>query len=282
MMSSLSHLASRLDNSYMRSLHPDPQESKFSPNRVSREVHSGHYVRVAPTPLISPYMVVYSEELAHILGLTKEDCESPEFLRTFSGDLEGGIPGFGPLGWATPYALSIYGEEVEPSGAGPKGNGYGDGRAISIGEVPGGEGVGRWELQLKGGGRTPFSRGADGAAVLRSSVREFLASEAMAAMRVPTTRSLSLIATASQSILRPWYSQGTCSRKHGGDVMVENRRAVTTRVAPTFLRVGQVRRKLSLSLPLPPCVACSFPSLTHTHTPARAHTHTHTHTLSTV
>eukprot|EP00913_Durusdinium_trenchii_P033730 g31576.t1 len=85
------------------------------------------------------------------------------------------------------------------------GNGYGDGRAISIGEVlVKGQ---RWEMQLKGGGQTPFCRGADGRAVLRSSVREFLASEAMFNLGVDTTRALSLIVSdGGEMAERPWYS----------------------------------------------------------------------------
>ena len=163
----------------------------------------------------------------------------PNFLRVFSGDLAAPPAGFESRGWATPYALSIYGTPQQPNGAGFHGYGYGDGRAISIAEVllPRG---GRMELQLKGGGRTPFSRGADGAAVLRSSVREFLASEAMFALGVPTTRALSLIASSDEVVMRPWYSPAAADGvKHGGDVMQENKRAITTRVAPSFLRVGQ-------------------------------------------
>jgi uncharacterized protein YdiU (UPF0061 family) len=182
----------------------------------------------------------------------------------FSGDLAGAPPGFRSHGWATPYALSIYGNPVIPNGAGPTGRGYGDGRAISIGEVVlpaagGGNGGGspapaRLELQLKGGGSTPFARGADGAAVLRSSVREFLASEAMHALGVPTTRALSLVASGEEVVQRPWFSEalaagegGVAAAVAGGaggrgrdmDVMVANKRAITTRVAPSFLRVGQ-------------------------------------------
>ena len=84
------------------------------------------------------------------------------------------------------------------------GNGYGDGRAISVGEVV--TPTGRWELQLKGGGTTPFCRSGDGRAVLRSSVREFLASEAMHNLGVSTTRALSLIVSGSETVMRPWYS----------------------------------------------------------------------------
>ena len=84
------------------------------------------------------------------------------------------------------------------------GEGYGDGRAVSLGEVVVDDK--RWELQLKGGGRTPFCRGADGRAVLRSSLREFLASEAMHFLRVPTTRALSLVVSRTETTKRPWYS----------------------------------------------------------------------------
>merc|ERR1712054_409929 len=99
-------------------------------------------------------------------------------------------------------ALSIYGHEMYDNCPYGNGNGYGDGRALSIGEVVTAAGT-RWELQLKGAGRTPFCRGADGRAVLRSSTREFLASEAMFFLNVSTTRALSLIAS-SEKVARPW------------------------------------------------------------------------------
>src|SRR5688572_32048972 len=82
----------------------------------------------------------------------------------------------------------------------------GDGRAITLGEVVNAQGQ-RWELQLKGAGRTPYSRGADGRAVLRSSIREFLCSEAMHHLGVPTTRALSLVATGEQ-VLRDRFYDG--------------------------------------------------------------------------
>ena len=86
------------------------------------------------------------------------------------------------------------------------GNGYGDGRAISIGEMHG------YELQLKGAGTTPFHRGADGRAVLRSSIREFLASEAMHYLGVSTTRALSLVVSRDETVMRPVRStrENTC------------------------------------------------------------------------
>ncbi|MGV6825872.1 MAG: protein adenylyltransferase SelO family protein, partial [bacterium] len=116
------------------------------------------------------------------------------------------------------------------------GNGYGDGRAISVLEaVINGQ---RWEMQLKGGGRTPYCRGADGRAVLRSSVREFLAQETMHALGVPTSRSLSLYVSKTETARRPWYSEG--SRSKDPDMMIDEPVAITTRVASSFLRVGQL------------------------------------------
>jgi uncharacterized protein YdiU (UPF0061 family) len=132
------------------------------------------------------------------------------------------------------------------------GNGYGDGRAISILELRlpsisapirffgtrGDHRPLRWEFQLKGSGTTPYSRGGDGRAVLRSSVREFIVSEAMASLGVPTTRALSLIVSKTQKIARPWYSEG--SRNEEPDMMLEDAAAITTRVSSSFLRVGQI------------------------------------------
>jgi uncharacterized protein YdiU (UPF0061 family) len=141
-----------------------------------------------------------------------------------------------PFGWATGYALSIYGTEYIQQCPFGTGNGYGDGRAISVFEgVFNGR---RWEMQLKGGGPTPYCRGADGRAVLRSSLREFLAQEFMHALGVPTTRSLTLYVSRTETVRRPWYSPG--SQSFEPDILVDNPAAITTRVAPSFLRVGQL------------------------------------------
>jgi uncharacterized protein YdiU (UPF0061 family) len=96
----------------------------------------------------------------------------------------------------------------------------------------------RWEMQLKGGGQTPYCRGADGRAVLRSSIREFLAQDHMHSLGVPTSRSLSLYVSKTQKVTRPWYSQG--SRSIDPDMYVSEAVAITTRVAPSFIRVGQL------------------------------------------
>ncbi|MFT5676528.1 MAG: hypothetical protein ACI808_002473, partial [Paraglaciecola sp.] len=95
-----------------------------------------------------------------------------------------------------------------------------------------------WEMQLKGGGRTPYCRGADGRAVLRSSIREFLAQEHMHALGVPTSRSLSLYVSKTEKVKRPWYSQG--SRSENPDMLISEAVAISTRVAPSFIRVGQL------------------------------------------
>lgn len=98
----------------------------------------------------------------------------------------------------------------------------------------------RWEFQLKGAGTTPFCRGADGRAVLRSSVREFLVSEAMFNLGVPTTRALSLVVSDSELVRRPWYSSHAGWKKDP-DTMVKDRAAITCRVSPSFLRVGHLQ-----------------------------------------
>jgi uncharacterized protein YdiU (UPF0061 family) len=140
------------------------------------------------------------------------------------------------VGWATGYALSIYGSEYTQQCPFQTGNGYGDGRAVSVFEaVIKGQ---CWEMQLKGGGRTPYCRGADGRAVLRSSIREFLAQDHMHSLGVPTSRSLSLYVSKTQKVQRPWYSEG--SRSQDPDMLISEPVAISTRVAPSFIRVGQL------------------------------------------
>ncbi|KAJ8603264.1 hypothetical protein CTAYLR_006941 [Chrysophaeum taylorii] len=252
----LDRFAQRADLSWLSQLSEDPEAKAYEPNRSSREVKSGHYVRVAPMALPGPELLLYSEELAGELELSQA-VENPRFARFLSGDVEaldlGGT-------WATPYALSIMGEEMVHNCPFGTGNGYGDGRAVSIGEVVVEDR--RYELQLKGGGQTPFCRGADGRAVLRSSLREFLASEAMHFLRVPTTRALSLVASRELRIRRPWYSNRAAPISESDprlahlpvelrrqlirqsasnpDVAVEEPAAITCRVAPSFLRVGHL------------------------------------------
>ena len=191
----LTDLVASADLSLLRELRPDPQQQTYAPNMSPREVTGGHFVLVRPTPLPDPVLVTFSESMAGELNLSAEACRSEPFLRAFSG---GDVEGF-RQSWATPYSISIYGHETVPDRSGPKGDGYGDGRAISILEVLVKEQ--RWELQLKGSGKTPFSRSGDGRAVLRSSVREFLASECMWALGVPTTRALSLVVSRRERVV---------------------------------------------------------------------------------
>ena len=228
--------AEHVDYSLLSQLTPDPEATVNGHDHQVRQVRSGHYVPVTPTPLPAPQYVAHSNELFKELGLSDQLAEDDGFRRLFSGDISVSREPMLPYGWATGYALSIYGTEYDQQCPFGNGNGYGDGRAISIFEGLF-EGQ-RWEMQLKGGGPTPYCRGADGRAVLRSSVREFLAQEFMHALGVASSRSLTLYVSHAETVRRPWYSDQ--SRSMDPDVLVENPAAITTRVAPSFLRVGQL------------------------------------------
>ena len=226
----------RVDYSLMDTLNADPKSTENGIDHRSRQVFSGHYVPVKPKPLPNPEYIAHSECLFAELGLDDDLAQDKQFSRLFSGDITATKPPMRPYGWATGYALSIYGTEYTQQCPFRTGNGYGDGRAISVFEGLF-EGK-RWEMQLKGGGPTPYCRGADGRAVLRSSVREFLAQEYMHALGVPTSRSLTLYVSTSEKVRRPWYSDQSLS--FNPDIMVDNSAAITTRVAPSFIRVGQL------------------------------------------
>lgn len=228
--------AQRADYSLLDSLQPDPQASADGRDHQPRQVFSGHYVPVTPTPLPAPDYVAHSPTLFAELGLSEALAHDEHFRRLFSGDISAAAEPMRPFGWATGYALSIYGTEYTQQCPFGTGNGYGDGRAISVFEgLFNGK---RWEMQLKGGGPTPYCRGADGRAVLRSSVREFLAQELMRALGVPTSRSLTLYVSRSETVRRPWYAPNSTAFEP--DILVHNPVAITTRVAPSFLRVGQL------------------------------------------
>ena len=225
-----------IDYSLMDTLNADPDATGDGDDHRARQVFSGHFVPVTPTPLPEPEYVTHSSTFFNELGLSDELVNNSKFCKVFSGDISAAHEPMRKIGWATGYALSIYGTEYTHQCPFGTGNGYGDGRAISVFEgVLNGQ---RWEMQLKGGGTTPYCRGADGRAVLRSSVREFLAQEYMHALGVPTTRSLTLYVSKSESVTRPWYSQD--SHATDPDIMVDNPVAISTRVAPSFLRVGQL------------------------------------------
>ena len=222
--------------SLLDNLHSDPESTKDGQDHRPRQVRSGHFVPVTPKRLEQPIYVSHSETLFSELGLDQELAVNEEFKKLFSGDLSETREPMRPFGWATGYALSIYGTEYNQQCPFRNGNGYGDGRAISVFEgILKGQ---RWEMQLKGGGPTPYCRGADGRAVLRSSIREFLAQELMHALGVPTSRSLTLYASQTETVRRPWYSEN--SNSSDPDIVVEDPVAISTRVAPSFLRVGQL------------------------------------------
>ena len=238
------------DYSLVNKLTPDPESNENGVDHLPRQVFSGHYVPVNPTPIKDPQYVAHSKNFFSELGFDDNLAQTEDFIRMFSGDMSDAPYPLRKVGWATGYALSIYGSEYYQQCPFKTGNGYGDGRAISILEVNiNGQHL---EMQLKGGGRTPYCRGADGRAVLRSSVREFLAQDHMNELGIPTSRSLSLINSKTEKVMRPWFTEGSHSRDP--EVMIAESVAITTRVAHSFLRVGQLelfgRRAKKIEHPL--------------------------------
>jgi uncharacterized protein YdiU (UPF0061 family) len=235
-ISTLSDLAKLANYSLMDRLNADPDARDDGADHAPRQVFTGHYVPVSPTAIKDPEYVAHSKSFFSELGFADSMAKTTDFIRLFSGDIAQVPEPMRKVGWATGYALSIYGTEYTQQCPFQTGNGYGDGRAISVLEaVIKGQ---RWEMQLKGGGRTPYCRGADGRAVLRSSIREFLAQEHMHALGVPTSRSLSLVVSKTEQVQRPWYSEN--SRSENPDQLILEAVAISTRVAPSFIRVGQL------------------------------------------
>ena len=232
----LDELAKLADYSLMDTLNCDPDAKANGVDYLPRQVFTGHYVPVKPTPIEDPEYITHSKDFFHELGFADSMATSADFTRMFSGDISGVPEPMRNIGWASGYALSIYGSEYIQQCPFLTGNGYGDGRAVSVFEAV--IKNKRWEMQLKGGGRTPYCRGADGRAVLRSSIREFLAQEHMHSLGVPSSRSLSLYVSKTEEVKRPWYSEG--SRSKDPDMLVSEAIAISTRVAPSFIRVGQL------------------------------------------
>ena len=197
------------DNAFVRELPGDPEAG----SRV-RQVEGAAWSAVEPTPVAAPKLLAWSRDMAARLGFGDEELQSGEFARVFAGNAS--WPGMQPF-------AANYGGHQFGHWAGQ----LGDGRAITLGEVVAADGA-RWELQLKGAGRTPYSRTADGRAVLRSSIREFLCSEAMHHLGVPTTRALCLLGTG-EPVLRDMFYDGHPREEPG---------AIVCRVAPSFLRFG--------------------------------------------
>ena len=202
---SLTELA--FDASFVRELQPDP----VLDNR-SRQVPNASYTRVDPSPVAAPKLLGWSHALGEYLGIEKPASDLA--VEALAGNRV--LPGM------QPYAARYGGHQF-----GHWAGQLGDGRAITLGEIVATDGT-RQELQLKGAGRTPYSRTADGRAVLRSSLREFVCSEAMHFLGVPTTRALSLVATG-EPVMRDMFYDGHPAPEPG---------AVVCRVAPSFLRFG--------------------------------------------
>ena len=190
--------------SFVRELPADPVLIN-----TPRQVANACYTRVDPTPVAAPRLLGWSQRLGEYLGI-----EKPATADVLAGNRV--LPGM------QPYAARYGGHEF-----GTWAGQLGDGRAITLGEILATDGT-RQELQLKGAGRTPYSRTADGRAVLRSSLREFVCSEAMHFLGVPTTRALSLVGTGEQ-VIRDMFYDGHPAPEPG---------AIVCRVAPSFVRFG--------------------------------------------
>lgn len=207
MLTSLSQL--RFDNRLVRELPADPELQNYR-----RQVTGAVYSSVKPTAVVNPQLLGAAREVAALLDLPENIFADPEFARVFGGNQL--------LSGMEPHAC-CYGGHQFGNWAGQ----LGDGRAINLGEILNQKGE-HWTLQLKGAGPTPYSRTADGLAVLRSSLREFLCSEAMYHLGVPTTRALSLVSTG-EKVRRDMFYDGNPEWEPG---------AVVCRVAPTFTRFG--------------------------------------------
>ncbi|GAB4092498.1 protein adenylyltransferase SelO [Flaviaesturariibacter terrae] len=176
-----------------------------------RQTPGKFWAKAGPTPVPEPKLLAWSDELATELGIERPDATSVEILG-------GNALATGMRPYAACYAGHQFGNWAGQ---------LGDGRAITLGELVTPTGTVQ-ELQLKGAGPTAYSRRADGRAVLRSSLREYLMSEAMHYLRVPTTRALSLV-TTGEPVLRDMFYDGHPAHEPG---------AIVARVAPSFLRFG--------------------------------------------
>jgi serine/tyrosine/threonine adenylyltransferase len=199
----------RFENTFVEALPGDASRLN-----VPRPVRGACYTRVDPTQAPGPRLLGWSDALGEILGIARPAAPDAPAVQVLAGNRV--LPGM------QPYAARYGGHQF-----GHWAGQLGDGRAITLAEVIGRDGR-RYELQLKGAGKTPYSRTADGRAVLRSSVREFMCSEAMHWLGVPTTRALSLVATG-QAVIRDMFYDGNPRPEPG---------AIVCRVAPSFVRFG--------------------------------------------
>ncbi|OUS03579.1 hypothetical protein A9Q86_01320 [Flavobacteriales bacterium 33_180_T64] len=178
-----------------------------------RQVENACFSYVTPKQTKSPKLIHASKAMSETLGISKEDIKTEQFTKVFTGNEV--------LTNTKPYAM-CYGGHQFGNWAGQ----LGDGRAINLFEIE--HDNTQWVVQLKGAGETPYSRTADGLAVLRSSIREYLCSEAMHYLGVPTTRVLSL-ALSGDEVMRDMLYDGNSAYEKG---------AIVTRVSPSFLRFG--------------------------------------------
>lgn len=204
------------------------------------------YTRLMPTPVPAPYLVDGNDTASALIGLDPAAFSSRQFIDVFSGNQL--MAGSQPLS-------AVYSGHQFGQWAGQ----LGDGRAILLGDVPSHDGTHRIELQLKGAGATPYSRMGDGRAVLRSSIREYLCSEAMAALGIPTSRALSVIGS-DQLVMRE----------------TPETTAVVTRMAPSFVRFGSFehwfynKKHNSLKILADYVIAQFYPELKATENPYQA------------
>ena len=199
----------KFDNCFFNNL---PADADLSDQR--HQVFNAAYSKVQPTKTSKPALLAFSTDVAQLLGITLDNIQSTQFVNVFTGNqLIDGMQ---------PYAM-CYGGHQFGQWAGQ----LGDGRAINLGEIETSD-SGHLTLQLKGAGATPYSRSADGLAVLRSSIREFLCSEAMHYLGIPTTRALSLCLTGD-NVIRDMFYDGNAKAEAG---------AIVCRVSPSFMRFG--------------------------------------------
>ena len=203
----------RFDNGFAATMPRDPRT-----DLAPRQVKGALYSLVQPTPVSQPTLLGWSKDVAASLDLPSLADDVISAASTLAAVFSGNqlLPGMVPL--ATRYGGHQFGNWAGQ---------LGDGRAMSLGEVVTSSGN-RLELQLKGAGPTPYSRRADGRAVLRSSLREFVCSEAMHHLGIPTTRALSLV-TTGDDVIRDMLYDGRPAAEPG---------AIVCRVAPSFVRFG--------------------------------------------
>jgi len=198
----------KIINRFTAELPADPNET----NEI-HQVSNAVFSYVNPTKPSNPQLIHASKEVAELVGIAEDEIQSEAFLNAFSGKEV--------LAETRPYAMCYAGHQF-----GNWAGQLGDGRAINLTEVEHNNEF--FTLQLKGAGKTPYSRTADGLAVLRSSVREYLCAEAMYHLGVPTTRSLSLM-LSGDDVLRDILYNGNPAYEKG---------AIVCRVAPSFIRFG--------------------------------------------